>query len=124
MLTGVPPSHPYRHRGLRFVCTCDVVIGKVFDWDVGTEALEVNSHFWSNYGYDSAVAMHPPWAGITREIPEVCVHKVASIEIVRVEGDLVDLHQSCQGHGSYLCGGEACRGRPFCVAACQHCPDA
>ena len=72
-----------KHRQQPFLLTCEVELGKVYDWDArGADRA------WSTSGFDAATAMHPPWAGIPRPFQEFCVHDLSRITIVHVEGEV------------------------------------
>ena len=53
---------------------------KTYDWGSGTMTaygiLERQSQFF---------AMHPRWAGVEDRLPEICVHKIGSIAIKKVD---------------------------------------
>ena len=120
------------------VFECDVVVGREYDYDKGTRIgngfLEPRSHWWANVGFGSAFSKpepgtnhgHPPWAGITHRIHEVCVHNVGAVHIVKQHNvgyaSVNAWNPNCQGNCG--CTNEGCRGQPACVAACPLCPHA
>jgi dolichyl-phosphate-mannose-protein mannosyltransferase len=128
-----------RHRKEASVFTCEVCVSnpriQMYDWDSGSMTanglLEPRSQFWSNHGFETAFAMHPPWAGNKDRLPEICVHKMGAITIKKIESVISDGKPNCQGckdghgvDGFNGCNNEACRGREFCTVSCPGCPDA
>ena len=75
-----------RHRGLQFVVECEVTPGKVYNFDAGTGALLAGKTSWHQNGFDAAQSVHPPWAGVAEPFCEYCVHDVAAVRVIKVDG--------------------------------------
>ena len=76
-----------RHRGLQFVVECEVTTGNIFDFDKGVAGgLAKHSKTWATHGFQTAQAMHGPWAGVPTAFRELCVHDAKSVRVIKVEG--------------------------------------
>jgi len=84
-----------RLRGLQFVMTCEVDVGKVYDFD--NDGQDVR---WAWKGYDSAQAIHPSWAGC-QPFREICVFDPSRVKITYVEG-IVSVLPSSPGENYYI----------------------
>jgi len=113
------------YRGLPFVISCDVVVGRQYDYDSNPLNLPMVDGSWRNHGFESAQATHPPWAGVTYPFPEVCVLNPGAATMVEVHGLIIDRHDKCKGCANHRgCTNPGCVGKQFCVSACPICPDA
>ena len=75
-----------QHRGLQFVVECEVTVGKVYNFDVGTGALPPRQKTWAASGFQSAQSMHGPWAGVATPFCEYCIHDPAAVRVIKVDG--------------------------------------
>ena len=117
------------------ILTCEVELfdqRRQYNWDHGSLTangpLTPHSKFWSNHGFVSAFAMHPPWGGVDAPLPEICVHNIGHVSIGRLEVLITSKKIECKGKhpidGFGGCGNLACKGKQFCVVNCAGCPDA
>ncbi len=73
-----------QYRGQPLVCECRVDVGKVYDFDKGSEGIGpgIQAH-WARYGYDTATSVHPLWHTST-PFREYCVSDKTRITITSI----------------------------------------